>query len=167
MNQTGGNRRGVEIQNVLGSAEVIRYLVGWKVVSVGVRLGLVNGHPYISLHGEIKRVRDALLVSPAALRAWQWSHVAYTCTPQGTWRIATNGNKVAEVTISISQSVNVFGSDVYAFGDPSSTRQRSFLRSDVCQMRVWNEALSDDLNKFWWKKSTTTVSGETNGLRLV
>eukprot|EP01041_Mallomonas_annulata_P010427 gene10427-21755_t len=96
-----------------------------------LRIGLWLGKPYISLKGDPVKHSETLVAEKPLVKR-QWSHVAFVCTTDNTWRILVNGCVVLEK--KEPQTLDpVAETTVHLFGYTG----REFS-SEVCELRLWS-----------------------------
>lgn len=106
-----------------------------------LRIGLANGIPFISFNGILKSTRPSDLkdgaISPCAIPALQWTHLAFVAGGEGKLQIFVNGKlsvakeKCGALEAKGDRMISAFG--------PNDRR----VASDICEMRMWNCARSE------------------------
>eukprot|EP01042_Synura_sphagnicola_P001607 gene1607-1868_t len=141
------------VQNLLGNEDAdsnVRTGFLGTGKANALRIGLVDGRPYISVHGDLKGLNDALVIAPYSLLPLRWVHVAYACAPRGSWRILVNGMVVAESKPNAPFVLKASGAlPIHAFGWAGKTE----LTSEICEMRLWSVDLPNEVIRMGLDKS--------------
>lgn len=139
----GGSEGALEFQNILGheEPEAVKKS-GLSMIGLGkqsaLRIGLANGHPYVSTSGKIHKLAESgAVVSMTALEKNVWSHVAFVCQSNGIWLIYVNGQKVGEISKPSAMPVTAKGdARIHAFGYANKSEFCSY----ICEFRLWSVA---------------------------
>eukprot|EP01041_Mallomonas_annulata_P009952 gene9952-20689_t len=116
----------------------VQNIIGHERSEGGLRIGLVDGRPYVSLEGnDVKNGNGNetnKIISPRMLRTQEWSHVAFTCSTDNIWKIFINGSVVTERKLGDDILNKVSPSEeLFVLGFPTSQ-----LSSEVCELRIWS-----------------------------
>ena len=123
-----------------------------------LRVGLANGHPFISLQGTLKSMKSSdnkdAVIAPDPIEPKKWTHLAFLCVGDGRILIFVNGEEVAK-----KDKMNCLQAKgdtmIHAFGYDDR-----LLKSDICEMRLWSTARSkDDIKEGMGKSYAPLPSG--------
>lgn len=103
-----------------------------------LRLGLADGHPFISLEGPLKSLRQKdnkeCVISPTKLEYDKWVHVAYVIQGDGKMNICVDGVEVSKAE-RIGPLQAKGDTNVHLFG-----YENRLWKTEICELRIWGVA---------------------------